>query len=148
MRVPPPIIAVAAAGAQRALARDAGRPTPSRTVAAGLVTAGSAALMGTAMQQFRSHGTTVDPLRPERASALVSSGPFSLTRNPMYVGLAGLLAAHAVLLGSAKALVPLAGFVAVIDRVQIPPEETAMATLFGAEYEAYRSRVPRWVGRG
>lgn len=104
--------------------------------------------MGSALQRFRSSGTTVDPLRPERATALVASGPFALTRNPMYVGMAGLLVAHAVLRGAVVALVPAAAFVAVIDRVQIPPEESAMEGIFGDEYRAYRDRVPRWLGLG
>ena len=107
--------------------------------------ASSVALTGSAMRQFRASGTTVDPLQPERATALVVSGPFSRTRNPMYVGLTGVLLAHAVLRGSWKALPPVALFVGVIDRVQIPPEEAAMKALFGEEYDRYRSRVPRWI---
>jgi protein-S-isoprenylcysteine O-methyltransferase Ste14 len=102
--------------------------------------------MGSAVQQFRSSGTTVDPIHPERASALVTGGPFTITRNPMYVGMAGLLTAHMVLRGSAKALPPLAAFITVIDRVQIPPEEVAMTGLFGADYAVYRERVPKWLG--
>jgi protein-S-isoprenylcysteine O-methyltransferase Ste14 len=88
----------------------------------------------------------VDPIHPDRASSLVTSGPFRITRNPMYVGLSGLLTAHMIRRGSLKALLPVAAFVAVIDRVQIPPEESAMNSLFVEDYEAYRSRVPRWLG--
>ena len=102
--------------------------------------------MGSAMREFRSRGTTVDPVHPERATALVTTGPFALTRNPMYVGLTGLLLAHAFLRGSPGAVPPLVLFVLVIDRVQVPPEEQAMSSLFGDAYEAYRSRVPRWTG--
>ena len=148
MRIPPPLLALAAAAGQRSLTPEATAPGAVRKAAAAVTAATSVGLLATASQRFRASGTTVDPLRPERASALVSTGPFALTRNPMYVGMAGLLVAHAVLRGSPKALLPAAGFVAVIDRVQIPPEETAMASLFGAEYDAYRSRVPRWIGRG
>ncbi len=147
MRIPPPLIALAAAAGQRLLTPEATAPGAARKAAAAATAAASVGLLASAAQGFRASGTTVDPLRPERASALVSSGPFALTRNPMYVGMAGLLAAHAVLRGSPMALLPAAAFVAVIDRVQIPPEEAAMTTLFGAEYEAYRSAVPRWIGR-
>ena len=145
MRLPPPVIGLGAAIAQRKLTGDASPPTRARRSAAAVTAVASVALMGSAVQQFRSSGTTVDPIHPERASALVIGGPFRITRNPMYVGMAGLLTAHMVLRGSAKALPPLAAFVAVIDRVQIPPEEDAMAALFGADYETYRSRVPRWL---
>jgi protein-S-isoprenylcysteine O-methyltransferase Ste14 len=145
MRVPPLLLALAAAMAQRALTQEASRPTVARTASSGASAAVSVATMGSAIRQFRLHRTTVDPLRPDGASALVTAGPFSFTRNPMYVGMAGLLVAHAVLRGSPRALAPVAVFATVIDQVQIPPEEAAMAALFGAEFEAYRSRVPRWI---
>jgi protein-S-isoprenylcysteine O-methyltransferase Ste14 len=146
MRIPPPLLALAAAVGQRALTSEASPPTAVRKVGAAVTAAASVGLAASAARMFSASGTTVDPLRPERATALVTSGPFALTRNPMYVGLAGVLVAHALLRGSAKALAPVAAFVAVIDRVQIPPEESAMASLFDADFEAYRRRVPRWVG--
>jgi protein-S-isoprenylcysteine O-methyltransferase Ste14 len=105
----------------------------------------SVASMGSAAQQFRARGTTVDPMHPERASALVTGGPFRITRNPMYVGLAGLLLAHAFLRGSPKALPPVAAFGLLMDRTQIPAEEAAMRSLFGNEYDDYRARVRRWL---
>ena len=145
MRVPPPVIALTAALVQRSLARDAGPAPAARRAAAAATAAGSAALMGTAMREFRRAGTTVDPLHPERASSLVDSGPFRVTRNPRYVGMAGLLAAHATVRGRWRTVVPVLGFVLLIDRVQIPPEEAAMASLFEDDYDAYRSRVRRWL---
>lgn len=103
-------------------------------------------MAGTASHRFRASGTTVNPVHPERASVLVTSGANSVSRNPMYVGLAGLLAAHALWRGSAAAWVPVIGFVTLIDRVQIGAEETALAATFGSEYDAYRSSTPRWLG--
>jgi protein-S-isoprenylcysteine O-methyltransferase Ste14 len=76
----------------------------------------------------------------------VTTGVNSMTRNPMYVGMAGLLVANAMRLGSWTALFPAAVFTVVIDRVQIAAEEPALLANFGAEYEAYRTSVPRWVG--
>jgi len=75
----------------------------------------------------------------------VTAGPFAVTRNPMYVGLSGLLVAHAVWRGSWVALAPAAGFVAIIDRLQVPEEEAALGGKFGATYEAYRAVTPRWL---
>lgn len=147
MRIPPPLIALAAAAVQRALTDQPAPAGAPRKAAAAVTAATSVAMLASSAQAFRASGTTVDPLRPERASALVASGPFRLTRNPMYVAMAGVLVAHALLRGSAVAVLPVAGFVAVIDRMQVPPEEAAMAALFGAEYDAYRARVPRWLGR-
>src|SRR3712207_1283269 len=99
MRIPPPLIALAAAAGQRSLTRQATPPGTARKTSAAVTAATSVGLLATASQRFRASGTTVDPLHPERASALVSSGPFAITRNPMYVGMAGLLVAHAVLRG-------------------------------------------------
>ena len=78
---------------------------------------------------------------------LVTSGANAISRNPMYVGMAGLLLAHAVWRGSWTALLPLAGFVAFIDRAQIRAEESALLEKFGAAYEAYKATTPRWIDR-
>ena len=55
--------------------------------------------------------------------------------------------AHAAWRGSWTALLPLAGFVAFIDRAQIRAEETALLEKFGAAYEVYMTTTPRWVDR-
>ena len=89
--------------------------------------------------------TTVNPLRPERASALVTTGVYRITRNPMYVGMALMLLAWAVLLASPAALAGPVTFIAYMNRFQIGPEEDALDTLFGPDYAAYRSRVRRWL---
>jgi len=65
----------------------------------------------------------------------------------MYVGLAGLLVANAVRRGSWTALLPVAAFALVVDRIQIAPEEAALRARFGADFEAYRATVPRWLDR-
>jgi protein-S-isoprenylcysteine O-methyltransferase Ste14 len=112
---------------------------------AGATAAASAVIAGAAAAQFRRRGTTVDPFEPERASVLVTTGANTVTRNPMYVGMAGLLVANAVRRGSWTALLPVAAFITVIDRVQVAAEETALVAKFGAEYDAYRAAVPRWL---
>ena len=145
-RVPPPVYAVGAALAQRVLVR--GRPTVTRGRSAltAVVALASAAMAGAADREFRRRGTTFMPFHPEEASALVTTGSNAISRNPMYVGLAGLLAAHAIWRRSWLALAPLAAFVAVVDRVQIEAEEAALHQKFGTEYDAYRASTPRWLG--
>jgi protein-S-isoprenylcysteine O-methyltransferase Ste14 len=107
----------------------------------------SISLAGAAASRFRRSGTTVDPLHPESASVLVTSGANALTRNPMYVGMAGLLVSHAIWRRSWVALAPVAVFVALIDRLQIRAEESALTDTFGAEFDAYRAATPRWLDR-
>ncbi len=94
---------------------------------------------------FSSAGTTANPMQPRNASELVTSGVYSLSRNPMYVGDAVMLAGISVWIGSALNVVLLAAFVAYIDRVQIAAEEQALAAIFGERYAAYRQRVRRWL---
>jgi protein-S-isoprenylcysteine O-methyltransferase Ste14 len=65
----------------------------------------------------------------------------------MYVGMAGLLVANAIWRGSWVALAPVAGFIVLLDRLQIRAEESALLGKFGAEYEAYRLAAPRWLDR-
>jgi protein-S-isoprenylcysteine O-methyltransferase Ste14 len=100
-----------------------------------------------AMIQFRRAHTTIDPHKPETANALVTSGVYAWTRNPMYLGLSTLLLGWAITLGT---LSPLAGpvlFVLLIQRVQILPEEHALRMRFGQDYDQYCRRVNRWLGR-
>ncbi|HEY3529555.1 MAG TPA: isoprenylcysteine carboxylmethyltransferase family protein [Nocardioides sp.] len=145
MLVPPPIVALAAGLAQRAVTRRPERPGLGGAVASAAIVAGSVALAATAARSFRRHGTTLSPEQPESASVLVATGPHAASRNPMYLGLTGLLLANAVRLRSWTAVAPLAAFVAYLDRVQIRAEEEALHDRFGAEYDDYRTRVPRWL---
>ena len=144
-RVPPPLIGLVAALAQRALAGATPAPGASHVAATAALSVASVSLAGVAAGQFRRSGTTIDPLHPESASVLVTNKANALSRNPMYVGMAGLLVAHAVWRRSWLALVPVAVFVACIDRLQIPAEESALADTFGAEFAAYRAATPRWL---
>lgn len=146
IHVPPPVVAVAAALAQRAISGAPQRPTTARAVVATAVGSASLWMAGASAGLFRRIGTTIDPLHPERASVLVTTGPNSISRNPMYAGMAGLLLANTVWRGRWAALVPVAGFVVLIDRLQIAAEEAALLETFGAEYEAYRASSPRWIG--
>ena len=89
--------------------------------------------------------TTINPMRPHKASALVKTGIYRITRNPMYVGLAFNLSAWCIYLDSPFALVGVAGFILYIHAFQILPEERMLTKLFGDEYREYQSRVPRWL---
>jgi protein-S-isoprenylcysteine O-methyltransferase Ste14 len=94
---------------------------------------------------FRRARTTVNPMKPESASSLVSSGIYRITRNPMYVGLLFVLIAWVVFLASPWALCGPLAFILYIGRFQIAPEEKALSRIFGAEYTAYKAKVRRWL---
>jgi len=97
----------------------------------------------TADRQFKRHETTVKPF--QRSSALVTAFPFSISRNPMYLGMSLLLLGVALLLGTVTALIPAVIFPYVMDRLFIRVEEKMLAETFGREWEEYQSRVRRWV---
>lgn len=94
---------------------------------------------------FSRQETTVDPTRPHRASALVVASVYRHTRNPMYLGLALVLAAWAAFLSNLVALLGIPIFIAYMTHFQIKPEEQALLDKFGAEYALYMSRVRRWL---
>lgn len=102
-------------------------------------------LMGVAVASFISAKTTVNPLKPSRATSLVTTGVFRISRNPIYLGDLLVLSALAVWLGNVFNLLLLALFIGYINRFQIIPEERALAALFGERYIAYCARVRRWL---
>ncbi|AZC23973.1 MULTISPECIES: isoprenylcysteine carboxylmethyltransferase family protein [Pseudomonas] len=94
---------------------------------------------------FRRARTTVNPLKPGNASALVTSGIYRYTRNPMYAGFALCLLAWGLYLANPLALLGVPGFVLYMNRWQIGPEERALGQLFGSDFTAYQQQVRRWL---
>jgi protein-S-isoprenylcysteine O-methyltransferase Ste14 len=93
---------------------------------------------------FRRHRTTVNPMTPGKSSALVATGIYRLSRNPMYLGFLLLLGGWGVHLANAVALLWLPAFVVYMNRFQIQPEEQALTQRFGDQYLAYCRSVRRW----
>jgi protein-S-isoprenylcysteine O-methyltransferase Ste14 len=94
---------------------------------------------------FRRAKTTVNPLKPEASTTLVTGGIYRWTRNPMYLAMLLVLAAWACIVSNWAALAILPLFVAYLNRFQIGPEERALHARFGAEFESYRRKVRRWL---
>ena len=96
-----------------------------------------------AVRLFGQAGTTIKPF--QESSALVVGGPYRLTRNPMYVGMVGVLFGIGVLLGSMPPFIIIPLFVALIDLRFIRSEEAALERTFGAKYGDYKARMRRWL---
>jgi protein-S-isoprenylcysteine O-methyltransferase Ste14 len=94
-------------------------------------------------RMFRARNTTVKPF--EKSNALVTSGVFALTRNPMYLGLTLSLLGIVILLGSVTPILPVIVFPILLDRLFIPQEERMLEEAFGDRFLEYRSRVRRWI---
>ena len=151
-RIPPPLIDAACALLMWALARALPQAQlwppggSAGVVGAALALAalgGAVALAGTL--EFRRAHTTVNPLAPRRASTLVTRGIYRVTRNPMYLGMLGVLAGWAVWLGNIAAWLGLPLSMALLTVLQIRPEERSLAERFGADFERDAARVRRWL---
>jgi protein-S-isoprenylcysteine O-methyltransferase Ste14 len=94
---------------------------------------------------FKRARTTVNPLKPENCSALVDSGVFKFTRNPMYLALLFALIAWGLFLESIYELAWGACFFLYMNRFQIQPEELALIEQFGEQFVKYTQRVRRWI---
>jgi protein-S-isoprenylcysteine O-methyltransferase Ste14 len=97
-----------------------------------------------ALVQFYNARTTIDPRKPDRTEVLETKGVYSFTRNPMYLALLLLLLAWGLWLGNAFNTLLAAGFVTVMNKLQIEPEERILLQKFGKAYGQYCIRVRRW----
>ena len=96
-------------------------------------------------RNFKKKETTVNPIKPEEASKLVTDGFFKITRNPMYLGMLLFLLGLSIYNGLIVGLIFLPLFVGYITFFQIIPEERAMIKIFGEDYKAYMKKVRRWI---
>lgn len=113
-------------------------------IAIALAIAGAAiSILG--VMSFVRAGTTVNPLSPDAASSLVTSGVYRISRNPMYLGFLLLLLAWGVYLSNLPAFLFIPLFVVYMNRFQIAPEESALRSRFGPEFASYCNQVRRWL---
>jgi protein-S-isoprenylcysteine O-methyltransferase Ste14 len=92
---------------------------------------------------FANARTAIIPNQP--ASRLVSSGPYRYTRNPMYLGLSVAYLGGTLIVNSVWPLVVFPIVLGMLHSFVIAREERYLAAAFGAEYDAYRQRVRRWL---
>ena len=148
LKIPPPIVTLVLALLMWLTPAVAGHleiSFPSRVLWAVVLVCVGQGIAIAGMVAFRRAKTTVNPVKASSASSLVIRGVYRYTRNPMYVGLLLTLLAFAVFLANPLAVLWVVVYVLYITRFQIIPEERVLASLFGAEYEAYKGRVRRWV---
>ena len=96
-----------------------------------------------AFKELNNNETTYIPDGdPEK---LVTSGPFSISRNPIYLGMAGTLLAIAFLFQSLSALLIPILFISIIQNTWIPHEEKKLAEVFGEEWKIYSAKTKQWL---
>ncbi|HSB81734.1 MAG TPA: isoprenylcysteine carboxylmethyltransferase family protein [Candidatus Methylomirabilis sp.] len=112
-------------------------------VVGGLACLVSVALGGSGLWELRRAGTSQNPRKP--TTAVVVSGPFRISRNPLYLSLLCLYVGVAFLVDSLWLLLLAVPLIAVLRVAVIGPEERYLERKFGDEYRRYRSRVRRWL---
>lgn len=135
---------LALARAQAALLPGLTWHHPAAGLLGGLLVVAGLVLLVLAVLRFRQARTSIVPHR--EAEALITGGIYRLSRNPIYLGDALILAGLCLLWGAWLALALLVPLFAWLITVRfIRPEERRLARRFGPQFEAYRARVRRWV---
>jgi protein-S-isoprenylcysteine O-methyltransferase Ste14 len=142
----PPVYLVLSLGAMAVLhfGFPIARPIEAPYRYGGAVLIGLAiALIVWAAVLFKRARTGIVPF--SEATALVTAGPYRFTRNPMYLGMAGVLGGTAIWLGSLTPWLVLPAFMRIVAERFIVPEEAMLKAAFGRAYEEYKAAVRRWL---
>ncbi len=102
-------------------------------------------LISQARRELAQRGQPTDPGRP--TSSVVTSGVFSFSRNPLYLGCVFLVAGIGLAFDLPWVLVSILPAVVACHYVLIAPEERYLAARFGKEYTRYMASVHRWIFR-
>lgn len=98
-----------------------------------------------ARREFARYNQPTDPGHP--TSQIITTGVFSISRNPLYLGGVCILVGIALVVNLPWVLVLLAPAIVACHYVLIAPEERYLAAKFGEEYRRYVTSVHRWIGR-
>jgi len=113
-------------------------------VGAALIVLGVALIVLT-RREFAQHGQLTDP--GHATSKIITTGVFSISRNPLYLGVVCAVAGIALAVNLPWALVLLLPALVACHYILIAPEERYLAAKFGDEYTRYAAAVHRWIGR-
>jgi protein-S-isoprenylcysteine O-methyltransferase Ste14 len=114
-----------------------------RPVGSILLSLGTIILLWCVIEFYRSGRGTLAPWAPPRI--LVAVGPYRFSRNPMYIGVLLILIGWSVLFWSLP-LITYAAIVLLAFHIRIVAvEEPWLARTFAADWQSYKSRVPRWL---
>jgi protein-S-isoprenylcysteine O-methyltransferase Ste14 len=148
LKIPPVLLTLLFGAVMWLISRLAPGLTFSPRIGAGALVicmAAGAAIAVAGIASFRKANTTVNPLNPQASSALVKTGIFRFTRNPMYLALLLVLMGWGIFLRNGYALSLTVLFVAYLNRFQIRPEERALKDAFGDDFLDYQRSVRRWL---
>jgi protein-S-isoprenylcysteine O-methyltransferase Ste14 len=144
VRVPPPVMVTAVVVAAWVLDQIwTIQIGPPATGLGGMVIFLSVALVGWAVLALVKVGNDPRPDKPD--AAMVESGPYRFSRNPIYLGFLLAVTGLALMWGTLWGWIAVVVTHGLLDRLVIAKEEAYLAGRFGAAYEAYRARVRKWM---
>jgi protein-S-isoprenylcysteine O-methyltransferase Ste14 len=118
-------------------------PRPVSTPVGALLALLALGLFVAAVRTFRAAGTPIPGNRP--TTAIVRTGPYRFSRNPIYLAFSLFQLGLAVWVNSLALLITLIPAVALMALVVIPREESYLEARFPSEYSSYRAAVRRWL---
>jgi protein-S-isoprenylcysteine O-methyltransferase Ste14 len=156
LKIPPVAVTLLFAGLMWGLARTTpnfdlgfdlgfGLPGGLRLTALAVFATAAVVLGLAAVRSFYRARTTVNPLSPQGCTALVTSGVFRYSRNPMYLALLLALLGWGLYLANPLAVLLALAFIPWMNRFQIQPEERVLLRVFGQAFADYCRRVRRWL---
>jgi protein-S-isoprenylcysteine O-methyltransferase Ste14 len=148
LKIPPVVIMLISAFIMWALSKIFPYLTyefPVRWVIALILAATGGIIALSGIISFRRAKTTVNPVQFDSVSALVVSGIYSITRNPMYLGLLFVLLGWGYFLSSIITFAGIPLYMLYMTYFQIRYEETVLETKFGQAYVKYMKKVHRWI---
>lgn len=120
-------------------------PLTTALIFGGIIISLGLGLTLAAIGLFKRKDTTILPFKPEKTSALVTTGIYNFTRNPMYLGMSLVILGAIFMTRQPLGIIAMLAAAAYLTKFQIIPEERALEESFGTEYVAYKSRVRRWI---
>lgn len=117
-------------------------PPAARVLSVGFLAA-AALIVVPAVTQFKKAGTAIDPY--EETTALVETGPFAYSRNPLYSALTLIYCGVALAARSSLPFAVLPSILWLVNVGVIEREERYLERKFEDRYRDYRRRVPRWI---
>ncbi len=118
-------------------------PPSFNTPAGAMLTLLAVGLFVAAVRTFRAAGTPIPGNQP--TTAIVRTGPYRFSRNPIYLAFSLLQLGLSVWVNSLGLLITLIPAVALMALVVIPREERYLDARFPSEYSSYRAEVRRWL---
>jgi protein-S-isoprenylcysteine O-methyltransferase Ste14 len=115
---------------------------PRRKAGFGLIAAG-VGVMAWGAGTFQKAGTNISTHQP--ALTLVEEGPYRYTRNPIYIGMTAAYSGITLLLNNLWGIILLPALLTFMERNVIEREEEHLRSRFGAAYDEFTERIPRWL---